>query len=83
MKKYKIKPTKNQIKIMKIYWKSFNKLFDKWWKDIQKLEKQMEKRTGIKGIEFIKDTMFGDWIGIGNDERTMRLFQTGELDDSI
>ncbi len=66
---------------MKEAWKQFMSDYDVLWRLLTSTEKWMEKETGIKGIEFIKDNMFcGDWIGIGNVDRTMRLYQREELE---
>ena len=71
--KYKIKPNKEQREIIKECWKLFCKLRDKHWEEIGKLEKQMEFRTGIKGIEFFHSDI--GWAGVGNADRTMALIQ--------
>ena len=80
MKKYKIKPTKAQIKILKEGWKQFKKDYDTFWGLISATEKWMSEKTGIEGIEFFKDDMCGDWAGIGNADRTMPLFQREQLE---
>jgi len=79
-KKYKVIPTKEQLDIIKRYWKMFKVEEDIFWGKIGKLEKGMAKKTGIKDLEFIKDDMFGEWIGIGNVSRTMKLYQERELE---
>ena len=79
-KKYKIKPTKAQIKILRDGWKQFKYDYDVFWGKIGAIEKWMEKQTGIKGVEFFKDDMCGDWAGIGNSDRTMPLLQREELE---
>ena len=81
MKKYKLKPTKAQIKVMKHYWAELQKALDRHWGEISAIEQHMAAYTGIKDIEFIKDEMFGgEWIGIGNISRTMQLFQQDKLE---
>jgi len=80
-KKYKVIPTKEQINIMKLYWKMFQAEYDIFWGRVGELEKGMAKKTGIKDIEFIKDDMCsGEWIGIGNASRTLRLLQREDLE---
>lgn len=78
MKKYKIKPTKKQLDIMKDYWKRFQKRENYFYQDINKLENEMVKKTGIKGIEFFF-AEYGGCVGIGNISRTMKLIHGEEL----
>ena len=81
MKKiYPIKPSKTQLNVFKEGWKRFNKDYDVFWGLISATEKWMSKKTGIKGVEFFKDNMCGDWCGIGNADRTMALIQREELE---
>lgn len=80
-KKYKVVLTKKQINIIKLYWKMFQAEYDIFWGKMGELEKGMSKKTGIKDLEFIKDDMFGgEWIGIGNASRTLKLYQREELE---
>jgi len=80
-KKYKVIPTKEQLDILKLYWKMFKAEEDIFWGKLGELEKGMAKKTGIKDLEFIKDEMMGgEWIGIGNVSRTMKLYQERELE---
>ena len=80
-KKYKIKPTAKQLEIIKLYWKMLCAEQDKLWLRIGELERKMSKETGIKDLEFIQDSMFGgEWVGVGNVDRTMGLLQRGDLE---
>ena len=80
-KKYKIKPTAKQLEIIKLYWKMLCAEQDKLWMRIGELERAMSKETGIVDLEFIQDSMFGgEWIGVGNVDRTMMLLQREDLE---
>lgn len=76
-KTYKINPTKKQLGIMKLYWDMFQAEYNIFWGRIGELEKAMSKETGIKDLEFFQSD--GDWCGIGNGERTMRLIHGEDL----
>jgi len=76
--KNKITPTKTQIAILKLYWDMFQAEQSLFYGRIGELEKAMSKKTGIKDIEFFQCD--GDWVGIGNAERTMKLIQREELE---
>jgi len=71
--KYKIKPTKKQLKVINKYWKDLLAILDTFYGTIFQLEKAMEKETGIKGIEFFMCD--NDYRGIGNWQRTMKLIR--------
>jgi len=80
-KKYKITPTKKQLEIMSKYWAIFQEHQNIFYKSMFSLEKDMERLTKIKGIEFIKDDMCGgDFIGIGDVNRNMSLIQAETLE---
>ena len=81
MKQYKIKPTKKQLEVIKLYWKMLKAEQDKLWLRIGELERAMSKKTGIVDLEFIQDSMFGgEWVGVGNVDRTMSLLQGETLE---
>jgi hypothetical protein len=81
MKQYKIKPTKKQLEVIKLYWKMLKAEQDKLWLRIGELERAMSKKTGIVDLEFIQDSMFGGEImGVGNVDRTMSLLQGEDLE---
>ena len=73
MNKYSTKVNKNQLKIIKACWEQFQKLDGEHHKKIYQLEKELEKLTGIKGIEFFQAD--GSYVGVGNAGRTMKLIQ--------
>jgi len=70
-KKYKIIPTKEQILIIKAYWEKFYEVENEFYSRIQDLEKDLERETKIKGIEFF--ACDGEYCGVGNADRTMKL----------
>lgn len=74
--KYKI--TKQLLKKLKPYWKKVLAIEAEYCGRLGQLEYRMEKKTGIKGIEFYKCD--GEIVGIGNLARTMPLIQSEELD---
>ena len=79
-KKYSLKLNKKQVAILKEAWKQFESDYDVLWRLIKSTEKWMQKETGIKDLEFIEDTMFGgEWTGIGNCSRTMKLYRREDL----
>ena len=78
MKKYPIKKTKKLLQTLKPYWKSFNLLRDSWFEKQVLLVKLMQAETGIEDIEFIQ--FDGDYAGIGNTSRTMKLIPPEELE---
>jgi len=80
-KKYKIKPTAKQLKVFKKYWGYLKKNEDTFYTQLNNLEKSLRAESGIKDLEFIKDEMCGgEWVGIGNVSRTMKLYQRGDLE---
>ena len=70
-RKYRIKPPNR--KILKKYWNALEILEGKYYEKISDLEKKMAKETGIKDICFFKCD--GEYVGIGNEARTMKLVQ--------
>lgn len=82
MKNKIIKPTKKQLEIMKLYWRMFQAETAIYWGRIGDLEREMSKRTGIKDMEFIHDSMCIGWCGVGNYDRTMRLIHGEELEEN-
>jgi len=70
-KKYKTKAPNR--KTLKKYWKALEILESRHFKEIWDLEKKMAKETGIKDICFF--SCDGDYVGIGNGSRTMKLVQ--------
>jgi hypothetical protein len=78
MKKYKIKVDKKLLKRLKIFWKFFKIIENKYWNDINKLEEDFKKEFGIN-IEFFHCD--GGCVGIGNYDRTMKLIHKDELEN--
>ncbi len=74
-KKYKINPTPKQSKIIKEGWKRFCRDQDRFYEDIHLIERWMERKTGIKGLEFFHDQMCTGWCGVGTVDRDMALIQ--------
>jgi len=79
MKKYNIKPTKKQLKIMKLYWEKLQELESEFFGQVGELEEQLSHEINIKDIEFF--SCDGAYVGIGNVERTMKLIQREKLED--
>jgi hypothetical protein len=77
-KKYKVKPTKKQLMVMQEAWELMTGYFQGFHLAAANIEKQMEKETGIKGIEFI--WCDNDIVGIGNSARTMALVHQTKLE---
>ena len=69
--------TERQHKILKQGWKQLQKDEDEFYGLISATEKWMSKKTGIKGLEFFKSD--GDYVGIGNGSRTMKLIHQEKL----
>lgn len=76
-KVYKIKPTKKQLAIMKLYWDMFQAEQSILWARIGELEKEMSKKVGIEELEFFQCD--NDWVGIGQGKREMRLIHGEDL----
>ena len=79
--KYKktVKPTNYQMKNIKCYWEVLQEIEEDFCFRISSLEKSMEIKTGIKGIEFFRND-FGEYCGVGNVDRTMKLIHRKELE---
>jgi hypothetical protein len=77
MKKYKIKPTKKQLLIMKDYWARMNGVQNYYYRSLGELEKEMSIKTGIKDLEFF--FCDNEIVGIGQGNREMALIQREKL----
>jgi len=77
--KYKIKITKPLIAKLKPFWAQLDELEDEFSGKVMKLETKMQKATKIKDIEFYM--VDGDYVGIGNVNRTMPLIHRHEVRD--
>lgn len=73
-----LKPTKKQIEIMKLYWAMLRQEQSRFFHKVSKLEDSMSEKTGINSLEFFMND--NDFVGIGNRERSMKLFQQEELE---
>jgi hypothetical protein len=78
MHKYKVVPTKKQLNIIRLYWSLFKAEETLFWAKMGELEKKMSKETNIKELEFFNSD--GDWCGVGNGSRTMKLLQRNILE---
>ena len=78
MKGYIVKPNKKQLEIIKLHWDMFKAEETLFWAKMGELEKKMSKETGIKELEFFNSD--GDWCGVGNADRTMKLLQHNILE---
>ena len=74
----KIKITRKLLRILKVYTKIYGKIEGKYYKELNRLEKMMERETGIEGIEFF--FVDNELAGIGNAERTMKLIHRNRLE---
>lgn len=66
--KYKAKDYRKKVKK---YWKPVEMFEDLFFNNIQRLERDMAKETGIKDIEFF--FCDGSIVGIGNVSKTLEL----------
>jgi predicted RNase H-like nuclease (RuvC/YqgF family) len=78
MKKYTIKPTKEQLRIIKSYWEKLQEILDENYSKISNLEEDLSKATKIKDLEFFQCD--NEYVGVGNVYRTMKLIQRKELE---
>ena len=70
-KKYTIKPPSK--KVLAPFWKMLEGVEDIYNNDVMYIEKQMAIATGIKDIEFFRSPDDGQYCGIGNLSRTLKL----------
>lgn len=78
-KTYTLKPTKKQLKIMKLYWAVLQDEINIFNGKIGKFEKEMSEGTKIDDLEFFLSE-YGYYCGIGNADRTMNLIHAHELE---
>ena len=78
MKKYKIKPTKKQLELMKLYWGMFKAEEAIFWSRVGELERKLSAETKIAYVEFFYSD--NECVGIGNAQRTMKLIHRGDLE---
>jgi hypothetical protein len=77
----KIKRTKELLKTLKLYAKLFSGVEERYYQERYRLERMMERETGIKGIEFF--FVDGEFVGIGTpgEPKKMRLIHRKELEN--
>ena len=78
MKPYTLKPTKKQLKVMKLFWAMLQQEQIIFYDKVSKLEDDMSERTEINALEFFMSD--NEFVGIGNRERNMKLYQREELE---
>lgn len=69
-----MKPTRTQRKVIRRYWEKLQTLSHKYYAEVHTLEIEMERDTGIDGIEFFQGECEG-YVGIGTVDREMELIQ--------
>ena len=78
-KTYKIKVTKKLLNQLRSFWQEVRKIQDCYDTEIAKVEVKMQRKTGIKDIEFFFRE--NEIVGIGNAARNMRLIHDTELEE--
>ena len=78
MKPYTLKPTKKQLKVMKLFWAMLQTEISLFYGKVGKLERDMSDGTLIDGLEFFQSD--NDFVGVGNYDRTLNLIQREELE---
>ena len=68
---------KATIKKLKPYWSKLERLEYEFLKNVDNLEKDMQKEIGINDLEFFCND--GGYSGIGNDSRTIKLIHGEQL----
>jgi hypothetical protein len=63
-----------------MFWPAVELLEEKYWEEINKLEKGLEELTGIKDIIIFHSD--GEIVGIGNMEKTIRLIHRHEIEEN-
>lgn len=77
--KYTVKPTKKQLAIIKEYHNKVEELINDFTVNIAVIESRMSEAVGIKDMEiFFCD---GEYAGIGNVDRTMKLILANKLEE--
>jgi hypothetical protein len=75
-----IKVTTKLVKQLHLFWPAVGLLEEKYWKEINKMEKELEELTGIKDILIFHSD--DGIVGIGNLERTIRLIHRHEIEEN-
>jgi hypothetical protein len=76
----KIKVTPKLLKQLHMFWPAVELLEEKYWKEINKLEKALEELTEIKDILIFHSD--DGIVGVGNLARTMRLIHRHEIEEN-
>jgi hypothetical protein len=78
-KKYPIRPTEEQLEIMKHFWAMLQQEETLFYAKVGELERNMSERIGIENLEFFQCD--NDFVGIGDYDRKMKLIQREELEN--
>ena len=78
--KKEIEVTTKLLKQLHMFWPAVELLESKYWKEVNKLEKELEELTGIKDIIIFHSD--GEIVGIGNMEKTMKLIHRHEIEEN-
>jgi hypothetical protein len=79
-KQKKIRATPELIAKLKPFWSRLQRAEEAHSARVCEIEKDMEKETGIKDIEFFRSPDDGCYCGIGNVDRTMSLIHDRQLE---
>ena len=77
-KKYPIKLTEKQLAAMKLYWAILQAEVTLFYGKVGQLERELSEATKIDGCEFFQCD--GDFVGIGDYDRTLKLIHREELE---
>ena len=77
-KKYPIKPTEKQLEVMKLYWAMLQQEETLFYAKVGELERKISEDTGLDALELFQCD--GEFVGIGNYDRTLRLIHREELE---
>jgi len=77
-KKYPIKPTEKQLEVMKLYWSMLQAELNIFYGKVGELERKVSRDTNLDALEFFQCD--GDFVEIGNYDRTMKLIHREELE---
>lgn len=77
-KTHTLKPTKKQLEIMKLYWAMLQQEEVHFQARVFEMERSLSNATGLEDLIFFKCA--GEFCGIGNESRTMKLIHNIELE---
>lgn len=72
------KLTKKQINQLKPFWKDMQRVNDSYFESLDKIEKKMSDKLGIKYLEFFWCDNY--IVGIGDANRKIKLVQRDKLE---